>query len=149
MARPALRRQVVHYVMQCYQVSERRACRVVRQHRSVQYYASCKDPQIGLRARMREIAHTRIRYGYRRIHVLLRREGWVGGKQLIYRLYCEEQLQLRSKRPRRHKSAATRRERRKRAKRTISGQWTSLQISWPMAHGFEPCRSWICAVARP
>ena len=102
---------MVHYLVQCYQVSERRACRLVRQHRSVQYYASCKDPQIGLRARMREIAHTRIRYGYRRIHVLLRREGWVGGKQLIYRLYCEEQLQLRVKGPRRNRSAVTRRER--------------------------------------
>ena len=53
----------------------------------------------------------RIRYGYRRLHVLLRREGWSLGKDQTYRLYTEENLQLRSKRPRRPKMAVARRER--------------------------------------
>jgi len=60
---------------------------------------------------MKELAQTRVRYGYRRLQVLLQREGWTVGKNLAYRLYTEEGLQLRSKRPRRRKMAVTRRER--------------------------------------
>ena len=86
----------------------RRACKLVKQWRSVQYYKSVKDPKQDLRQRMREIAQTRVRYGYRRVHVLLKREGWKLGKNQAYRLYCEEQLQLRSKLPRRRKMVVTR-----------------------------------------
>jgi putative transposase len=61
----------------------RRACRLVKLRRSVHCYRSVKDPKLELRRRMHELAQVRIRYGYRRIHVLLRREGWqhrvVGG----------------------------------------------------------------------
>ncbi len=56
----------------------RRACRLIKQSRSVQYYQyyqSVKDPKQSLRGRMREVAKARVRYGYRRIHVLLKREG--------------------------------------------------------------------------
>jgi putative transposase len=111
MARPALRRPVVEYVHDHYPVTRRRACRLVRLHRSVFYYRSVKDPKLALRGRMREIARTRVRYGYRRIHVLLRREGWTLGRNQAYRLYTEEALQLRSKLPRRRKMLVTRRER--------------------------------------
>jgi len=111
MARPAVKRQAVDYVISHYRTTRRRACRIVGQHRSVQYYRSRKDPKIALRARMRELAQVRIRYGYRRLHVLLRREGWSLGKDQTYRLYTEECLQLRSKRPRRRKMAVARRER--------------------------------------
>ena len=111
MERPALKRQAVTYIMGHYRTSRRRACRLVRQHRSMQYYQSCKDPKTALRARMRELAQVRVRYGYRRLHVLLRREGWSLGKEQAYRLYTEEHLQLRSKRPRRRKMLVTRRER--------------------------------------
>jgi putative transposase len=52
-----------------------------------------------------------MRYGYRRLHILLQREGYVLGRDLAYRLYSEESLQLRSKRPRRRKMAVARRER--------------------------------------
>ena len=48
-----------------------------------------------LRLRMRQLAQTRIRYGYRKIRVLLIREGWQVGKKLVYRLYREEGLGLR------------------------------------------------------
>ena len=111
MARPALKRQAVDYVVDHYAIARRRACRIVRQHRSVHYYRSCKDPRTALRVRMRELAQVRMRYGYRRLHVLLRREGWMLGRELVYRLYTEESLQLRSKRPRRRKMAVARRER--------------------------------------
>ena len=56
----------------------------MKQSRSVQYYQSVKDPKQALRGRMREIAKTRVRYGYRRIHVLLKREGWQLGKNQAY-----------------------------------------------------------------
>ena len=62
--------------MSHHRISQRRACRLVKQHRSNQYYRSVKDPRHDLRLRMREIAKVRVRYGYRRVHVLLRREGW-------------------------------------------------------------------------
>jgi putative transposase len=110
MVRPALKRPMVDYIVSHYVVSQRRACRLVHQHRSIQWYRSRKDPRLALRARMREIAHIRVRYGYRRIQVLLRREGWRAGKTLIYRVYREERLQLRSKLPKRRKMVVTRRD---------------------------------------
>jgi putative transposase len=110
-ARPALKRQAVGYLVEHHRCSKRRACRLVRQHRSNEYYRSVKDPRNDLRARMKEIAQVRVRYGYRRIHVLLKREGWQLGKHQMYRLYGEEQLQLRSKLPKRRKMVVNRRER--------------------------------------
>ena len=99
------------YIVSHYALKMRRACRLVKQSRSVQYYRSIKDRRDDLRARMRELAQARVRYGYRRIHVLLRRDGWQLGKNQMYRLYTEKQLQLRSKLPKRRKMVIVRRER--------------------------------------
>lgn len=60
---------------------------------------------------MQEIAQVRVRYGFRRIFVLLRREGWRDNYKRVYRLYKEEGLNLRTKRPRRNKAAVHRLER--------------------------------------
>ena len=87
-----------------YQVSERRAGCVLGHSRSTQRYQSTQEDRAALRIRIRDLAATRFRYGYLRIHVLLRREGWQVNKKLVYRIYCEEGLQLRSKTRRRHKS---------------------------------------------
>ena len=57
-------------------MSARRACAVLKAGRSSYHYRSRRASQAALRKRIREIAETRVRYGYRRIHVLLRREGW-------------------------------------------------------------------------
>lgn len=111
MARPALKRSVAQYVRDHYAVTQRRACRLVQLHRSVFYYRSRLNPRLELRGRMRELARSRVRFGYRRLHVLLRREGFSVSKGLAYRLYREEGLQLRSKLPRRRKMVVTRRER--------------------------------------
>ena len=111
MARLALKRTVLAYLREHYRLPWRRACRLVRLHRSTSYYRSIKDPRLELRSRMRELARARVRFGYRRLQVLLRRESWSLGKNLAYRLYCEEGLQLRSKLPRRRKMMVTRRER--------------------------------------
>lgn len=58
--------------------------------------------------RIKDIAAARVRYGYMRIHVLLRREGWQINHKRTYRIYCEEGLNLRAKRPRKRVSAAAR-----------------------------------------
>jgi hypothetical protein len=63
-----------------YQVSERRATRAARFCLSSIRYQSCRDPPTALRQRMLELAQTRVRFGYRRLLVLLRREGWTLGK---------------------------------------------------------------------
>lgn len=58
--------------------------------------------------RLRELTTIRVRYGYRRLHILLQREGWRVNHKLVYRLYCKEGLQMRIKTPRRNKSCAVR-----------------------------------------
>jgi len=59
-------------------------------------YKSRKNPLEALRRRLREIASTHVRYGYRRLTVLLRREGWKVNAKRVYRLYGEENLKVRS-----------------------------------------------------
>lgn len=71
-------------------------------------YRSVKADQTPLLMRIRDLARTRVRYGYYRIYILLRREGWVVNHKRVYRLYREDGLSLRLKRPRRHVSAARR-----------------------------------------
>jgi putative transposase len=101
-------KKVVAYVTACHGYSERRACALRRQHRSTQRKPSVRDPRLDIRQRMHAIVQTRIRYGYRRVHIMLRREGCEVGRNLIYRLYREEGLALRSKRPRRRKTVVHR-----------------------------------------
>lgn len=67
------------------------------------------DPQDALRMRLKELAGCRIGYGYRRLHVLLQREGWLVNHKRVYRLYREEGLGLRRKPPR-HRVASVKRE---------------------------------------
>ena len=67
-------------------------------------YRSQADPQTALRQRVRELAQTRVRYGYRRIHVLLRREGWSVHHKRVYRLYRDEGLSIRARTARRRRS---------------------------------------------
>ncbi len=108
---PSRRRPVVSYWHDTYRVSERRACRVARMAVSTFRYESRQEPRTALRLRIREIAQTRVRYGYRKIRVLLNREGWKVGKKLVYRLYKEEGLTLRHKPRRKRRAAMHRRER--------------------------------------
>ena len=65
---------MVEYLSLGYRVSERRACRVTRLHRGTYRYSSRKNGWTALRMRIREIAQTRVRYGYGKIRVLLNRE---------------------------------------------------------------------------
>ena len=76
--------------------------------RSTCYYQTVADEQAALRIRIRDLAQTRVSYGYRRIHLLLEREGWKVNHKRVYRLYKQEGLVVRAKRPRRHVSACRR-----------------------------------------
>ncbi len=70
-----------------YKMSERRACCLVGQHRSVQRYRSRKANENELKGRIKEIAYEKKRFGYRRIHMLLIREGIRVNHKKVYRLY--------------------------------------------------------------
>jgi putative transposase len=89
-------------------VSIRRACRVLEFDTS----ATITNPVVpigpGLEARIKEICATRVRYGYRRVHVLLRREGWKINHKKTRRIYNELGLQLRNKTPKRRVKAKLR-----------------------------------------
>jgi len=99
---------MVDHLRAGYRQSTRRVCEVLRFGRSSYYYKSTVDPQLPLRRRLRELAEIRISYGYRRLHVLLQREGWPVNHKRVYRLYLKEELQLRRKRPRRRRSVKAR-----------------------------------------
>jgi putative transposase len=104
----APRRAIVDYLKNCYPASERRACHLAGIARRVYSYKSCKDPQMALRLRMKELAMTRMRYGYRKIGTLLKREGFLHSIGMLYRVYREEGLSLRYRPGRRSKAQVTR-----------------------------------------
>ena len=91
-------------------------------HRATLRYQHHRDPQEALRVRLRELAGSRVRYGYRRLTVMLRREGWEVNAKRIYRLYTEEGLIVRTQK---------RRERAQR-QRVASGQASGANQKWSM-----------------
>jgi putative transposase len=94
MVRPAARRLWVQWVREAFQVSTRRACRATGVWRTGVLYRSRRPSQEPLRRRLRELACVRVSYGQKRLHVLLRREGWAINHKRTRRLYREEGLQL-------------------------------------------------------
>lgn len=92
-------------------MSIKRACRLIEFDTSTYHYRSCRPDQAALKARMKAIAETRVRYGYRRVHVLLKREGWSVNHKRTYKLYKEMGLQLRNKTPKRRVKAKLREDR--------------------------------------
>ena len=117
------RRQVVTTLLAAYPVSARRACRLIGLARSRWQYRSRRSPRTELRARLRALAAARPRWGYQRLHVLLRREGYQVNHKLVYRLYREEGLVVRAAAANRSRypgSPVPRRSRRMRG-----GAWTS------------------------
>lgn len=81
-------------------LSQRRACGLVAIGRGTCRYLQQRPEDKILRARLRELAETRQRFGYRRLQVMLQREGWQVNHKRVYRLYVEEKLGLRRKRGR-------------------------------------------------
>lgn len=87
----------MEYLREAYAISERHSCGLLGQGRSSYRYQTCADTQVELRLRLRELAASRIRFGYRRLHVMLRREGWTVNHKRVYRLYRQEGLEMRTK----------------------------------------------------
>jgi putative transposase len=116
---------------------------------STYHYRSRRPGQAALEHRIKEIAATRVRYGYRRVHVLLRRDGWRINLKKTRRIYRELGLQLRNKTPKRRVKAKLREDRRAATRpnetwaELAAGSagrspgdsqrrgWTSCTINWP------------------
>nr|WP_257187532.1 MULTISPECIES: IS3 family transposase [unclassified Bradyrhizobium] len=107
MVGPAAKRAAIAHLQAVMSLSERRACSIVGADRKIIRYRSSRPPDAVLRGRLRDLANERRRFGYRRLFVLLRREGEPSGINRIYRLYREEGLTVRKRRARR-KAVGTR-----------------------------------------
>jgi putative transposase len=105
------RTTILPKVRELWRLSERRACAVLDINRKMLWYQPVKRDDPVLRARIREIAWQRVRYGHKRIAVLLRREGWVVNLKRVRRIYREENLSIRTKTPKRRRAAVVRQER--------------------------------------
>jgi len=101
MVGPAVQREAVAHLRAVTGLWERRACALVGADRKMIRYLSRRPAEAELRARLRELANERRRFGYRRLFILLRREGERSGKNRIYRLYREEGLTVRKRKARR------------------------------------------------
>ena len=106
--RSARKRQLVDQLRSNWKVPARRACSTLRVARSLYIYKSRRNDQADLNVKIRDICETRVRYGYRHVHILLKREGWQINPKRVYRLYKEMGLQLRNKIPKRRVKAKLR-----------------------------------------
>lgn len=95
MVTPVARREATAHLRQVWAVSEQRACKAIGADRSSVRYCSRRRDDGAVRVRLRELAASRRRFGYRRLHVLLRREGIALNHKKLRRLYAEERLQVR------------------------------------------------------
>ena len=101
MVGPAAKREAVAHLRSTLEMSERRACSLVAADRTMVRYRSRRPPDTALRARLRELANERRRFGYRRLFIMLRAQGEPSGINRIYRLYREEGLTVRKRKARR------------------------------------------------
>ena len=102
MVTPVARREAAAHLGQAYGVSQRRACQTIGADRTSIRYRSRRGDDAALRARLRELAATRRRFGYRR----LRHEGLVANRKRTQRLYREEGLTVRKRRGRKRAAGA-------------------------------------------
>lgn len=116
MAAPAVRRQAVVHFRQNFEMSQRRACSLVGADRSVIRRRSVRPDDHVVRGRPRELAAQRRRFGYRRLLILIRREGTLFNHTKLRRLWAEERLQVR---------------RRGRRKRVLGAKAPMAMPKWP------------------
>jgi putative transposase len=95
MVTPAAERDAVAHLQTAFGMSERRACRVLGCGRMTMRYQALRTDDVALRERMKAIDHERRRFGYRRLYVLLRREGHLVNHKRLFRIYREEKLAVR------------------------------------------------------
>ena len=108
MVTPGAKREAVAHLCTEHRVSQRRACFVLGVDRSSVRYRSVRPDDADLRKAMKAVAAERRRFGYRRVHVMLERQGWQVNQKKLRRLYREEKLQVR-KRGGRKRALGTRR----------------------------------------
>lgn len=100
MVTPAAKREAVAHLRAVFGMGERQACRVIGADRTSMRYRSRREDDGPVREKLRELAHQRRRFGYRRLHVLLRRDGITINRKKTQRLYREEGLTVRRRRGR-------------------------------------------------
>jgi putative transposase len=94
-----------------WRVSIRRACGRIRFAPRTYRYKFRRPDQAAIEQRIKEMCQTRVRFGYRRVHLLLRRDGWEINAKKTYRIYKELGMQLRNKMPKRRVKAKLREDR--------------------------------------
>lgn len=129
MVGPAAKRAAIAHLQAVMSLSERRACSIVGADRKMILYRSSRPPDAVLRGRLRDLANERRHFGYRRLFVLLRREGEPSAINRIYRLYREEGLTFRKRRARWGPMPRSW----SRRGRTRAGRWSSSTTSSPLA----------------
>ena len=127
MVTPAAKREAIAHLRSAFEMSERRACRITGCVRMTIRYRSRRPDDRALRERLKALAHERRRFGYRRLHIFLKREGFAVNHKRLFRLYREERLTVR------------RRGGRKRALGTLAGRSILRPTSSLMVAG---CASW-------
>ena len=125
-----MRRELAEWAQQAHQLSQRRAAGLIPVNRATLRYEHHRDPQDALRVRLRELAGSRVRYGYRRLTVMLKREGWEVNAKRIYRLYTEEGLIVRTQK------------RKERAQRQRVPLRTGDASQPEVEHGFRRSSDW-------
>lgn len=95
--KPAHKRALVDELRDVWKVSVRKACSALRIDRSLYTYKPKRGDQAALKYRIKDTCETRVRFGYRRVHVLLQREGWIVNQKRIRRLYNEMGLHCATK----------------------------------------------------
>lgn len=91
----ARKHELVDNLVATYRVRIRAACKILMLNRATNYYKPHSDDQEALRMKIRDYATARVKYGYRRIHVLLQRKGLKVNRTRVYRLYCLENRKVR------------------------------------------------------
>src|SRR6516164_2937844 len=97
MVTPTVKRDAVAHLKGVHEMSERRACRVIGCDRMTVRYCSRRPDDPWLRERLLALARERRRFGYRRLLIFLRREGFVVNHKRLFRIYREERLMVRKR----------------------------------------------------
>lgn len=132
MVAPTVQRDAIAHLQAVMSLSERQACSIVGADRKMVRYRSCRPPDTALRTGLRELANERRRFGFRRLFILLRREGEPSGVNRIHRLHREEGLSVRKRRAHR-KAIGARVPILLEAK--PNARWSTDFVRDPLAHG--------------
>jgi putative transposase len=104
--KPAQKQVLVEFLIVGYKLAKRRACELIGLNPSSYHYQSQAKDQTALKMKLRDLAAARVRNGYRRLHVLLQREGWQINHKRVFRIYRQEGLSLRNKKAKKRISAS-------------------------------------------